>query len=269
MNNSLYEIENYIGQNTNKEERIIRGLWSVDCFFNPANNGRVFDYKFIISQTVGQGCAYSSRYDYPREFFYPYMGKDFLECDCNDIAMKVSLFDSVFWNAMPPKNYVRLEQTGSSNEKLKWRTSIIVEEAKALLGGLKNKNVVNVGVVGDFLKAFQNEGAFVIGTDFDKEITGKKMFGSVDIIDGSKTIDIISKSDIAIVTGMTIATLTIDNIIKCCHDNNVKLIVFAETGANLAGYYINNGVDVYLSEHFPFYIFNGYSMIDVCYPSIS
>lgn len=263
---SIKEIEQIIWERTNKSDRIIRGIWSVDCFFNPSNNGRVFNYKFIVSQTKGQGCAYSTNLEYQREYFYRYIGRDFLEESIDDIAMKVSLLDSVFGLVLKPKNYEKKTINASSNEKLRWRTSIVLKEAKKLLGNLNGKRIVNVGVVGDFIKSFTETGALVIGTDFDESIIGKRIFGNIDIIHGSNTLNEIANSDLAIVTGMTITTQTIDEIIDCCQKNNVKLIVFAETGANLAGYYINKGVDVFLAEHFPFYIFNGISVIDVCHP---
>ncbi len=264
--NSMKEIEQIICERTNKSDRILRGIWGVDCFFNPSNNGRVFDYKFIVSQTKGQGCAYSTNLEYQRECFCSYIGKDFLEKNIDDFAMKVSLFDSVFGLISKPKNCVEKIMNAPSDKKLKWRTSIVLEEAKKLLGNLNGKRIVNVGVVGDFIKSFAEKGALVVGTDFDESIIGKQIFGNISIIHGSNTLNEIANSDLAIVTGMTITTQTIDEIIDCCQKNNVKLIVFAETGANIAGYYINRGVDVFLAEHFPFYIFNGVSVIDVCYP---
>lgn len=266
--NSLDKIEQIIIENTNKSERLVQGIWAVDCLFNPSNNRRIFDYKFIVSQSIDQGCAYSTNLEYSREYLRNYVGKDFTENYVEDIAMRVSLFDSVFWKVSKPQKYVEKIMTGSSSEKLKWRTSIVLEEARRLLKNLEDKKIVNVGVVGDFIKAFSEVGAHVVGTDFDQAIVGKSVFGNTNIIHGSDTLKEIADADLAVVTGMTITTQTIDSIIECCQKNNVKLIVFAETGANLAGYYVDKGVDVYLAEHFPFYIFNGTSIIDVCYPSI-
>lgn len=266
--NSLDEIEKIIMENTNKSDRIIQGIWSVDCLFNPSNNGRIFDYKFIVAQSLGQGCAYSTNLEYSREYLRNFIGKDFAKNRIEDIAMRVALYDSVFGNIVKPRNYTERVMRGFSSEKLKWRTEIVLAESKRLVGGLKNKKVVNVGVVGDFIKTFAEEGAYVVGTDFDESIIGKNLFENSDIVYGTDTLKEIKDADIAVVTGMTITTQTIDDIIKCCKKNNVKLIVFAETGANLAGYYIGKGVDVYLSEYFPFYIYNGISVIDICYSSV-
>ena len=141
----------------------------------------------------------------------------------------------------------------------------MVKEATRLLGDIQGRKIVNVGVVGDILLRFNELGANIIGADFDESIVGMATFDGIPIINGKNTLDEICNADLAIVTGMTITTGTIDDIINCCKENNVKLMIFAETGANLASYYLEHGVDVYLSEYFPFYIFNGTSIIDVCY----
>lgn len=262
---SIDNIEKKILETSSKDDRIIRGIWGIDCLFNPINNGRIFSYKFLISQTVGQGCAYSTNYEYPIDFLRQYIGCDFRDCNITDAALKVSVMDSLYGILYPAKNKKQLVINADSFTKMKWRTQIIYDEAQRLLGDKKDKLIVNVGVVGDILHKFEDEGFSVIGTDFDPSIIGGDSFGKIPIIDGNETIDVIAKADLAVITGMTIATNTIDDILECCEKNNVKSIVFAETGANLASYYIDHGVDVYLSELFPFYIFNGTSEIEICY----
>lgn len=81
------------------------------------------------------------------------------------------------------------------------------------------------------------------------------------IFSGNRTLELLREVDLAIVTGMTITTHTLDAIIDTCKENNVKLIVYAETGANMGQYYVSRGVNTYLGEIYPFYIFNGISTI--------
>lgn len=262
--NSLNEIERQIKLKTDHKDRTIRGIWGIDCLFNPANNGRVFDYKILISQTLGQGCAYSTHDQYQNDKLLSYIGRDFLDCNICDTALKVSLMDSIYGLLYPPKNFTRQSLDANSEKKMKWRTNIILNEADKLLGGLCKKRIVNVGVVGDILLSFQREGAHICGTDFDKSIQDEQVFDDIQIFDGSRTLSEIATADLAIVTGMTISSNTIDDILLCARENKTKIIVYAETGANLSNYYIQAGVDVYVSEHFPFYIFNGNSIIDIC-----
>ncbi len=181
----------------------------------------------------------------------------------NDIALKVSLMDSVCEKVFKAEPENTLFLNGTSEEKMKWRTNIIYSEARKLLGTTSKKKILNVGVVGNIIKKFASEGFEVTGTDYDERLVGIKLYNNSEIFHGSKTLELIAQSDLAVVTGMTITTGTIDDIIRCCKENNTKLIIFAETGANFGEYFISKGVDCYISEVFPFYIFNGGSTIKV------
>lgn len=260
--NSIEEICTAVRKNTSAADRTVKGLWNTRCLYNPANNGRIFDCNFIVSQTKGQGCAYSVTTPNEDEL-YKVIGKDFLDAHIDNYALLVSLLDSLYpsiCDMQPNRKYIF---DNISEEKMKERTNIIYNEAKNLLGDVRNKKVVNVGVVGDIIKKFVEGGAETVGTDYDQVIVGRKLFNEAEIFDGSNTLDMVEEADLAIVTGMTIVTKAIDDIIECCNKNNTKLIIFAETGANLYQYYINAGADVFVSEPFPFYIFNGVSTINV------
>ncbi len=145
--------------------------------------------------------------------------------------------------------------------------NIIVEEALNLINYTNLKHdkplVCNVGVVGNIIKKLLKNDIDVVGTDFDDEIVGKRLFEKVEIFHGSKTMEMISKSDVAIVTGMALATNTLDEIINVSKKSNTKLLVFAETGANFGSFYVDNGVDSVVSEPYPFYIFQGKTSINV------
>jgi len=172
----------------------------------------------------------------------------------------VSLLDSVY--DKDKHTYEKRVLDAESEIKSYWRTEIIASEAKRLLGSLRGKNVVNVGVVGSFLKKFGELGCSVLGTDYDEAIIGQTLFDAP-IENGDKTIEAVANADLAIVTGMTMATLTLDSILSTAARNSTKIIIFAETGANLAPFFMQYGVDVFIGEPFPFYIFNGVSEIRV------
>jgi hypothetical protein len=260
---SLAEIRRHIEERTDADARRVEGLWSVDCLYNPAGNGRAFKYKFLLAQTSGLGCAYSFRSHYPPEELETYLDKDFLTFDTQDAALDVAFLDSAYaaCAGRPPDYSETL--SGPSVAKMRGRSRIILSEAERLLGTVAGRRVVNVGVVGDILTLFSEHGAHIVGTDFDPAIVGRRLFDMVDIIDGAETLALVAESELCIATGMTIASGAIDAIIARCRANGVKLIVFAETGANLGAYYAENGADVFLGEVFPFYIFNGVSRVDV------
>lgn len=267
----LEDIKSIILKNSCDIDRVIVGVWSVDCLFNPAKNGRVFKYKFLLVQTEkGLGCSYSENYEYDVSYLESLIGKDCLLYKIEDYALQVAAIDSVmsYYNGPLYSNEVKRIE-GTANEKLNSRTTIIIEEAKRIVGDLRGKKVLNIGVVGDIIRGFLCEGCLVSGTDFDEEIIGKKLFDKAEIYNGSRTIEILKSVDLAVVTGMTIVTKTIERIIEICKRNKIKLIVFAETGANMGQYFVEKGVDVYIGEEYPFYIFNGSSIIRITRKSIS
>ena len=249
-----------------KEQLTIRGLWAVDCLFRPNVNERTFNYKFIVAQTVGQGCAYSMVRDYDVKYLESLMGKNYMDLKIEDTALNVAIMDAVY-STLQRKPDDQFEIGGTSIEKTETRTRIVIDEALKLIGSGKPKNerplVCNVGVVGNFIKMLLENDVDVVGTDFDPEVVGKKLFGKAEIIHGSRTLEMIGKSDVAIITGMTLATETLDEIIQVAQKNNTKLLMFAETGSNLGDFYVRNGVDVVVGEPFPFYIFQGKSTINV------
>ncbi len=256
----LDEIKNAYERKYTKKDRTIVGIWATDCMYNPIGNGRVFNYKYIVVQTnIGQGCAYSENYNYDTKYLLSLVGEDCLSNRITDKALQVACIDSLADNNTSDFSTELFAFNGKSIEKLRKRSELIINEAKKLLGDINNKKILNVGVVGDILKTFLENGCQVIGSDFDPEIIGKKLFDDIQIVSGEKTLELLKDVDLAVITGMTISTDTIDSIICECKKHGVCTIVFAETGANLGAFYVNKGIDCYIGERYPFYIFNGSS----------
>jgi hypothetical protein len=92
---------------------------------------------------------------------------------------------------------------------------------------------------------------------------GREIHG-VKVEDGYRTNELVGSADLAIVTGMTIATDSLELILEAAHAGGTRLLVFAETGASFGEEYCRTlGVDTVVSEPFPFYIFQGTSIIEV------
>lgn len=252
--------------NISEEELIIRGLWSVDCLFKPNVKERTFNYKFIVAQTIGQGCAYSMSTNYDVKYLESLMGKNYLDLKLEDTALEVAILDAIYSTLQREPDRV-VEISGNSVDKAEIRAKIVAEETIRLIdnNNLKNEKplLLNVGVVGNIIKEFVDKDMDVIGTDFDSEIVGKKLFGRAEIIHGSNTLEMVKKCDIAIITGMTLTTNTLDDIINTAKEHNTKIVMFAETGSNLGDFYVENGVDCVIGEPFPFYIFQGKNTLNI------
>ena len=266
----LQEIRNSIVNNLNisEEQLVIRGLWPVDCLFKPNRNERTFNYKFIVAQTIGQGAAYSMEHNYKMEYLESLMGKNYLDLELksNDTALEIAILDAIY-STLQDKPDQKVELNGTSVAKAEERANVIAEEAIRLIDRSTSKSelplICNIGVVGNIIKELIDKDVQVIGTDFDDELVGKKLFGEVEIVHGNYNPDIIKKSDVAVITGMTLTTGTLDEIIDVAKRYNTKIVMFAETGSNLGSFYVKNGIDCVVGEPFPFYIFQGKTTLNI------
>lgn len=142
------------------------------------------------------------------------------------------------------------------------RADIVAEEALKATSGEPGR-AVNIGFVGNITSRLKDKGFSVKATDFDPKVVGERIKG-VDILDGSeKNRSLIRESDVAVVTGMTLATRTLEGLIEMCREFDTCMVVFAQTAPSLASKYPEFGVDAVVREPFPFYDYHGQSKIVV------
>ena len=243
------------------DDFLVRGIWKVELAFKPNPAERTFQYTFWLAMTRGQGCCYCTGDD-PR-------GRELVGSDARDLVkektcISIATLDSLY-AALPRQPAAVHELKGNPMEKTGVRTAIILAEAERLLAGVSGRcaRVVNVGVVGNVLRDLKLKGFDVCASDLERDIVGSTVHG-VEVQDGTKTFDLIGQSDLAIVTGMTIATDSLELIVEEAQKAGTKLLLFAETGANFGEEYCRTiGIDTVVSEPFPFYVFQGVSTIEV------
>ncbi len=245
------------------EDFTIRGLWKVDLAFKPNPDERTFRYNFLVAQTMGQGSCYCDKQLEINEGLLGRDARDIIsEMSCYEIALLDSIYASI--PRTPQEVY---ELRGNSVEKAVKRGAIIVDEVERLLSRITDSpekvSVVNVGVVGNLVKALKDKGYNVRATDLDDKIIGTSVHG-VTVEDGTKTFQTVRDADLAVITGMTLTTDALNDIVHICQENDTRLVMFAETGANFGEEYCRTiGVDVVVSEPFPFYIFQGVTRIEI------
>ncbi len=245
------------------EDFIIRGIWKIDLAFQPSLDERLFRYSFLVAQTVGQGTCYC---DKDLKVDESLVGKDAREVisekDCYSIAILDSLYASI-----PRKPKRVYELVGNSIDKAIKRSAILLDEVEREISKVKPKgdtaSIVNVGALGTLIKSLMMKGYIVYATDLDQSIIGRKIHG-VEIRHGSETYALLKDADVAVITGMTLTTDTLGDIISFAKRYNTRIVMFAETGANFGEEYCRSlGIDVVVSEPFPFYIFQGLTRIEI------
>jgi hypothetical protein len=243
----------------------VREFWKNQYILQLTDNESPFNLKYILIRTECQGSCYIE--DFDENVNEEILGKNLLEFPVNSQGVMIAYIDSLFATIIrkPDDEYVL---RGSNIDKASKRSEIVCTEALKLLDSKTPKNgkrftILNVGVVGGFLhKLTMNSEIEIIACDFYVRIVGTTIHG-VKVENGTKenssvigerTLEMIAESDLALVTGMTLATNTLDSIIEIARTNNTMLLIFAETGANFAEEYCKIGVDVVVSEPYPFYM---------------
>jgi len=240
---------------------LIRGLWKVELAFRPNPAERVFQYTFWLAMNQGQGCCYCTGDD---ERGRELVGRDAREIIRDKTCISIAVLDALY-GSIPRHPAVVHQLSGNPIEKTAGRTAVIVAEAKRLvaLTGKPCPRVVNVGVVGNVIRELKGCGYHVLATDLERDLVGSTVHG-IPVENGTRTFDYVRDSDLAIVTGMTIATDSLELIVEEARRSGTRLLVFAETGANFGEEYCRTvGIDTVVSEPFPFYIFQGVSTIEV------
>lgn len=242
-----------------REEAIIRGLFNFDLFFKPTVKERTFSYSVITAECLHQGACYAAEdVTLDRDL----MGKDARNVDSEYRCVETAILDALYANFNRQKSY-SLYLEGTAKEKARPRAEIVVNEATRFFDNKIGKKALNVGVVGEFIPLLESHGLDVSLTDMDPQLLGHDING-IPVENGElKTLSRVEESDVAIVTGMTISTHTLDDILQIAKKYDTKLVVFAETGAYFGEELCRMGVDTVVSEPFPFYIFDGTSRIDI------
>lgn len=251
------------GRHGNRDEYLVRGLWTTDLLFQPSPVERLFAYTFVLAQTTTLGCSYVAEPGpVPRDL----IGMDARDCAGAPRALQVAILDSLYAKTVSQPAR-RLNLQGGAASKAVDRANLVLEEVDHVLGyptahERERISLVNVGAVGHFLKVLQTAGYQVRATDLDPSLVGERLAG-VRVESGLRSPQIVAESRVAIVTGMTLVTNTLDDILQSAAAAGTRVVIFAETGAHFCEEYCRLGVDSAISEPFPFYIFDGTTRVEV------
>jgi hypothetical protein len=251
---------------THKESTtIIKGLWHLECIYKPDPHERKFVYQILVAQTTAQGSCYYPGSPISKETLISLVGEQYDFTPSPNLALDIALLDSVA-NAFPQQAHIESWLSGSSSKKARERARIITSEVNRLActkSHSRRLRICNVGVVSILIRELLHEGFDISATDMDTSIIGNKLFDSVLVNPSTETLKQVSESDIAVVTGMTLATETLADIIDTAAKTGTLVVIFAETGSGFSPFFIQRGVACVVSEPFPFYIFDGITCIRV------
>jgi len=254
-----------ISQQYPQEQFIIRSIYKVSACFQPHPIDLPYTDELIIVETQLPGCCYCFKEN-------PVLPIEMIGVDARIVRTKsrsinIALLDSIYGSLVqqkPTSSYILDDSPAKKSVK---RANIIVSEIAKIITQLQDieePHITVVGSVGSILYELSQHSDWIIhATDLDPSVVGEKFSGIV-VDDGYKmTLSHLRNSHVALVTGMALTTNTLENIIKTAQECNVKIIMFTQTGGNFYEEYLRLGVEVIVSEVFPFYMFPGITKVNV------
>lgn len=265
--NSLWNIgSNYVPE-AQYSALTIKGFWDTTLVFQPHPSETIFECSYLICQTEHQGCSFYEPEGTIRTGFEDLIGKHFTAAAKAPLPVKIAVLDSIFaYRQKQIKPDLKLKTKGNPSKKAFWRAQVVSNEVDALLFNKQDNNpakIVLIGYSGLILDQLLSRSDYVTPFDFKKKLVGLEIRPGVTIHHGEEVNKYLTEADIAVVTGMTLATNTLENILKNCVQNNTKVIVYAQTASNIAPWYLSFGATSAVCEKIPFYNFEGWSEIAV------
>lgn len=245
------------------EDFVLRSMWRVDYRAQPTHYERLMAYSFVMAQTVRQGCSYADFGSIDLgEHSDMFIGKDSRDVRGSCREEDIAILDAAF-GALPRKPQETYNINGGPAEKSLTRARIVVGEAMALLRRHNGRRVANVGIIGNLIHFLQREDVDITASDFDEDLIKMGILG-VPVVSGEFSPQVVAETDVALVCGETLASDTLDELMKVARDNNTKLVLFAVTGCHFAEEYCRTfGVDAVISEPQPQYLFQGPSTLEI------
>jgi len=245
----------------------IKGFWDMDIHFQPLPQERLFTCHCLIAQTHHQGCSFYQEHSLQKKELPSLIGQSYQAAKKASLPIKIAVLDSLFrFGRKSTQPSRKLRQEGTPTEKALFRAKIVCEEVQLLApvkNHLKPSCISILGVSGLIVHLLMQLKYSILACDLDPTLVGAKVCGNVSVLDGAYQEYCIQNSEVVIVTGMALATGTMENTFNFASNYGTKVVVYAQTGANLAPWYLLYGADVVICEPMPFYNFEGLSEIYV------
>lgn len=238
----------------------LRALFRLELACRPTPSERLFRYAVFLAQTERQGACYAHGIE---DVDWSLIGCDTRECVSGHLALDIAILDAAFSVLDIPAAETH-ELNDTIAKKSSRRAGIVAEEVLRLRGNKSRPRVAVIGAIEQVISTLTAAGCTVSATDLDSSIIGHTVGGAL-IKDGrDSTLSSIVECDIAVISGMTLATGTLEQILMAAKGSGTRIVMIAETGAWFAPEYCTTfGVNSVIAEPFPFYIFDGPTQVRV------
>lgn len=247
----------------------ISGMWRTRLWLRPAMNELLYKAEYLVTIAGHQGCAFHDD-TLEDEELSELVGAHYTAAVTAHPAVRVAVADAIFGHSrgkIPAS--VKTARRGTPGEKAHWRAAIVAREVSRLLPVGSRGPVALVGVSRLIAMALAERDIEVIPFDLNPLVVGSLLYDSVRVLHGTEFFQKSESCCAAVVTGMTMVNLSLESILKTCVRSKISALVYAQTAANMAPWYLYYGAQAVVAERMPFYNFEGYSEIEVYRASIN
>ena len=175
-------------------------------------------------------------------------------------CLQIALVDAIMTRNCPtPTGRAIID--GPIPSKAVRRASLIVDSVTRLCRAGQGR-VVMVGAVGSVIQQLKDARLDLSVTEMDDRLIGSEVAGVL-VMDGAQTTHLIEEADVAVVTGMTIATETLGSTLEASRNGNTPLVFYAQTGSNILSTVEFPMPTTILQESFPPYMWPGRSCVSI------
>lgn len=184
------------------------------------------------------------------------------EDDSLDMAIRIACADAAMhiyneYSQEKPTDIFACK--GNIKEKANIRSCLLAQYIS------EGQQVLLVGAVPEIARDVLKSTKKLRITECGQDSCGTKLYDIPIEMGVDSTLNLLEKSDIAIVTGATMTSNTIDDILEIGAKNNVDMRFYLETGTGFSDYLFKKGAKLVLAEAFPYYNMPGITKINLYY----
>ena len=179
-----------------------------------------------------------------------------------DIALRISCADAgmniynEYCGEKPTKIFIC---DGNIKEKANIRSRLLTQHIST------GQKVLLIGAVSEIARDVLKSTKNLSITECGQDSRGTGMYDIPIEIGADATLKRLGKSDIAIITGATMTSNTIDDILDIGVKHNVDMRFYLETGSGFSRALLRKGAKLVLAESFPFYDMPGTTKMNLYY----
>jgi hypothetical protein len=247
---------------------IISGIWRTVLWLRPSGEELLFETEYVVATIGHQGCAFTATTVEDQDL-KSLVGQHYSAARNSVLPIKIAVLDALFGHLTVKAHDADREERfdGTPPEKARWRASLVAGETRRVLSEYINRSaackVALIGVSRLVADELNSLGYDVVGFDLSPSVVGTILTNGEIVRHGSELASQLPKCDAAVATGMTLSTGTLEGILALSTKHQIPLILYAQTGANIAPWYLALGVSAVVAEPIPFYNFEGRSTIRI------